>query len=120
MRGPSPRKRASERKLCQEAKLHLAYRGFLCNIDRGQGFAPLDVSENRQGRFRDIDLLRHNGRWVNFATGRTSVAGADWKGAKVKRKRLNPMRLTDDKANSTAFQTCGTLLLRRHPGAFSL
>ena len=49
----------SERKLCEEVKLHLAYRWF-CRLDLDDK-APhhSTFSENRLNRFRQSDILRH-------------------------------------------------------------
>lgn len=48
----------SERRLCEEVHLHLAYRWF-CRLDL-DGMVPdhSTFSKNRHGRFRDSDLLR--------------------------------------------------------------
>ena len=48
----------SERRLCEEVHLNLAYRWF-CRLDLG-GAVPdhSTFSKNRHGRFRDSDLLR--------------------------------------------------------------
>lgn len=49
----------SERRLCEEVHLNLAYRWF-CRL--GLEDAVLDhstFSKNRHGRFRDSDMLRH-------------------------------------------------------------
>lgn len=49
----------SERKLCQEVELHLAYRWF-CKLDLDDKVPHHSTfSENRLGRFRASDLLRH-------------------------------------------------------------
>src|SRR4029077_870377 len=49
----------SERKLTQEVELHLAYRWF-CKLDLDDNVPHHSTfSENRLGRFRDSDLLRH-------------------------------------------------------------
>ena len=49
----------SERKLCQEVELHLAYRWF-CKLDLDDKVPHHSTfSENRLGRFRESDLLRH-------------------------------------------------------------
>ena len=49
----------SERKLCQEVELHLAYRWF-CKLDLDDEVPHHSTfSENRLGRFRESDLLRH-------------------------------------------------------------
>ena len=49
----------SERKLCQEVELHLAYRWF-CGLDLEDKIPHHSTfSENRLGRFRESDLLRH-------------------------------------------------------------
>jgi|UPI0003F53542 transposase len=46
----------SERRLCEEVHLNLAYRWF-CRLDLTDPVP--DHSKNRHGRFRDSDLLRH-------------------------------------------------------------
>jgi transposase len=49
----------SERRLCQEVELHLAYRWF-CKLDLEDKVPHHSTfSENRLGRFRASDLLRH-------------------------------------------------------------
>src|SRR5438552_18994224 len=49
----------SERKLCQEVELHLAYRWF-CRLDLDDKVPDHSTfSVNRHGRFRDSDILRH-------------------------------------------------------------
>jgi hypothetical protein len=48
----------SERKLCEEVSLHLAYRWF-CRLDLDDAVPDHSTfSKNRHGRFRDSDLLR--------------------------------------------------------------
>jgi transposase len=48
----------SERKLCEEVSLNLAYRWF-CRLDLNDGVPDhSSFSKNRHGRFRDSDLLR--------------------------------------------------------------
>ncbi len=48
----------SERKLCEEVSLNLAYRWF-CRLDLDDGVPDhSSFSKNRHGRFRDSDLLR--------------------------------------------------------------
>src|SRR5258708_6278909 len=48
----------SERKLCEEVSLNLAYRWF-CRLDLEDGVpAHSSFPKNRHGRFRDSDLLR--------------------------------------------------------------
>jgi len=49
----------SERRLCEEVHLNLAYRWF-CRLGL-EGEVPdhSTFSKNRHGRFRDCDLLRH-------------------------------------------------------------
>jgi transposase len=62
----------SERKLCQEVELHLAYRWF-CKLDLEDKVPHHSTfSENRLGRFRESDLLRHIFErvvWAAMATG---------------------------------------------------
>jgi transposase len=49
----------SERRLCEEVHLNLAYRWF-CRLDLSDGVPNHSTfSKNRHGRFRDSDLLRH-------------------------------------------------------------
>jgi len=49
----------SERRLCEEVELHLAYRWF-CKLDLEDEIPHHStLSVNRLGRFRDSDLLRH-------------------------------------------------------------
>ena len=49
----------SERRLCQEVHLNLAYRWF-CRLDLTDAVPDHSTfSKNRHGRFRDCDLLRH-------------------------------------------------------------
>ncbi len=49
----------SERRLCEEAHLNLAYRWF-CRLDLTDPVPDHSTfSKNRHGRFRDSDLLRH-------------------------------------------------------------
>jgi transposase len=49
----------SERRLCEEVHLNLAYRWF-CRLDLSNAVPDHSTfSKNRHGRFRDSDLLRH-------------------------------------------------------------
>src|SRR5512137_404208 len=49
----------SERRLCQEVELHLAYRWF-CKLDLDDAIPHHSTfSANRLGRFRESDVLRH-------------------------------------------------------------
>src|SRR6204780_129710 len=49
----------SERKLCEEVRLHLAYRWF-CRLDLDDRVPHHSTfSENRLNRFRESDILRH-------------------------------------------------------------
>jgi transposase len=49
----------SERRLCEEVYLNLAYRWF-CRLDLADRVPDHSTfSKNRHGRFRDSDLLRH-------------------------------------------------------------
>src|SRR6266567_4071906 len=61
----------SERRLCQEVSLNLAYRWF-CRLEPTDPVPDHSTfSKNRQGRFRDSDLLRRlcqNLRLANAAT----------------------------------------------------
>ncbi len=67
----------SERRLCVEVHLNLAYRWF-CRLDL-DGTVPdhSTFSKNRHGRFRDSDLLRRN-TWhqpIRHRAGRARTAG---------------------------------------------
>ena len=60
----------SERRLCEEVHLNLAYRWF-CRLDLADRVPDHSTfSKNRHGRFRDCDLLRH----VFEATVRRCIA----------------------------------------------
>jgi transposase len=49
----------SERRLCEEVELHLAYRWF-CRLDLDDSVPDHSTfSVNRHGRYRDSDILRH-------------------------------------------------------------
>ena len=49
----------SERRLCEEVALNLAYRWF-CRLDLNDAVPDhSSFSKNRHGRFRESDLLRH-------------------------------------------------------------
>jgi transposase len=49
----------SERRLCEEVHLNLAYRWF-CRLDLTDRIPDHSTfSKNRHGRFRESDLLRH-------------------------------------------------------------
>jgi transposase len=48
----------SERRLCEEVHLNLAYRWFCCLGLDGRGPDHSTFSKNRHGRFRQRDLLR--------------------------------------------------------------
>ena len=49
----------SERRLCEEVELHLAYRWF-CRLDLNDQVPDHSTfSVNRHGRFRDSDIMRH-------------------------------------------------------------
>ncbi|EBA18358.1 Transposase and inactivated derivative [Roseobacter sp. SK209-2-6] len=49
----------SERRLCEETHLNLAYRWF-CRLDLTDRIPDHStLSKNRHGRFRESDLLRH-------------------------------------------------------------
>ena len=49
----------SERRLCEEVHLNLAYRWF-CKMDLSDPIPDYSTfSKNRHGRFRDSDVLRH-------------------------------------------------------------
>src|SRR5215468_89785 len=57
----------SERKLCEEVRLHLAYRWF-CRLDLNDAVPHHSTfSENRLNRFRERDILRHIFERVVFA-----------------------------------------------------
>ena len=64
----------SERRLCEEVHLNLAYRWF-CRLGL-DGKVPdhSTFSKNRHGRFRESDLLRHMFESVFRLTERTKSA----------------------------------------------
>ena len=70
----------SERRLCEEVHLNLAYRWF-CRLDlTGRVPDHSTFSKNRHGRFRDSDLLRHVfettvERWVRLHKGTSPTTG---------------------------------------------
>src|SRR5262245_30705611 len=90
----------SERKLCQEVELHLAYRWF-CKLDLDDKVPHHSTfSENRLGRFRESDLLRHIFERVVWATmamglvkGEVSMP-ACWKPTPVATTACRPTRST--------------------------
>jgi hypothetical protein len=53
----SPARIRSDRRLCEEVHLSLAYRRF-CRLGL-DGDVPDHFTKNRHGRFRESDLLRH-------------------------------------------------------------
>src|ERR1700738_5140570 len=81
----------SERKLCEEVKLHLAYRWF-CRLDLNDAIPHHSTfSENRLNRFRETDILRNIFvRVVMAAMGMGLVNDegfAPWMGASWRRTR---------------------------------
>ena len=68
----------SERRLCQEVELHLAYRWF-CQLDLDDALPHHSTfSVNRLGRFRESDVLRHIFErvvWSAMATGLVNGEG---------------------------------------------
>jgi transposase len=76
----------SERRLCEEVHLNLAYRWF-CRLDLGDPVPDHSTfSKNRHGRFRDCDLLRH----VFEATVRRCI---EWPWSEPRAVDLQPARL---------------------------
>src|SRR6202011_1681979 len=80
----------SERKLCEEVRLHLAYRWF-CRLDLNDAVPHHSTfSENRLNRFRESDILRHIfERVVMAAMGWASsrARGLPWTRASWRRTR---------------------------------
>ena len=78
----------SERKLCEEVKLHLAYRWF-CRLDLNDAIPHHSTfSENRLNRFRESDILRHIfERVVMAAMGMGVVKGEGLVDASVRGER---------------------------------
>src|ERR1700738_4453920 len=81
----------SERRLCEEVKLHLAYRWF-CRLDLNDAIPHHSTfSENRLNRFRESDILRNIFvRVVMAAMGMGLVNDegfAPWMGASWRRTR---------------------------------
>ena len=66
----------SERRLCEEVHLNLAYRWF-CRLGL-DGDVPdhSTFSKNRHGRFRDSDLLRRCSRWSSGAAWMKALSAA--------------------------------------------
>jgi transposase len=61
----------SERRLCEEVHLNLAYRWF-CRLGlAGEVPDHSTFSKNRHGRFRESDLLRPRGWWAAMASQST-------------------------------------------------
>ena len=71
----------SERQLCEEVHLNLAYRWF-CKLDLTDPIPDHSTfSKNRHGRFRDSDVLRHVFESVVahcIEVGFTASAGSDY------------------------------------------
>ena len=90
----------SERKLCEEVKLHLAYRWF-CRLDLNDAVPHHSTfSENRLNRFRESDILRHIfERVVMTAMGMGLVEGeglrwtrASWRRTWTREQTTAPLR----------------------------
>ena len=65
----------SERRLCEEVHLNLAYRWF-CRLDLTDHIPDHSTfSKNRHGRFRESDLLRMLGRWYQDQQAIDELAG---------------------------------------------
>src|SRR5947199_7119395 len=97
----------SERRLCEEVHLNLAYRWF-CRLGL-DGEVPdhSTFSKNRHGRFRDSDLL-----WRLFETVRTFQSAAAARCARVTaRKAASP--------SCKARRTFSSTASRRQPSATS-
>jgi hypothetical protein len=72
----------------------------------------IPTDEDATGRVRERSMLGSvGGKFMDHQRGRTLTPSLP----PPREGALNPMSLTDHKANSTTFQTCGTLLIRRHP-----
>src|SRR6202011_6235823 len=78
----------SERKLCEEVRLHLAYRWF-CRLDLNDAVPHHSTfSENRLNRFRESDILRHIFERVVIAAMVTGLV----KGEGVRERRATGRR----------------------------
>src|SRR5215204_2122270 len=80
----------SERKLCEEVTLHLAYRWF-CRLDL-EATVPhhSTFSENRLNRFRESDILRHifeRVSWRRLRWTSSRARGLPWTRASWRRTR---------------------------------
>jgi transposase len=87
----------SERRLCEEVQLNLAYRWF-CRLSLEDEVPDHSTfSKNRHGRFRDSDVLRHAYETVlRRASTRTMIDRVE------QRLQLKPQRLVGDTAYGTA------------------
>ena len=66
----------SERRLCEEVHLNLAYRWF-CLSNSWQSPRSFDLFKNRHGRFRESDVLRHLFKTVVSRCMAEGLVGAD-------------------------------------------
>ena len=87
----------SERRLCEEVHLNLAYRWF-CRLDLSDPVPDHSTfSKNRHGRFRDSDLLRHLFEGVVARCMEEGLVGGDIFAADA-----SLIRADANKQNSTA------------------
>jgi transposase len=75
----------SERRLCKEAHLNLAYRGF-CRLGLDAVPDHSTFSKNRHGRFRDSDTLRFVFEQVLERCVREGLVGGEWRGIRRRRQ----------------------------------
>jgi transposase len=88
----------SERKLCEEVRLHLAYRWF-CRLDLDDAVPHHSIfSENRLNRFCESDILRHifervvfAARWVSSKVRDLPWMRASWRRTQVVITARRPM-----------------------------
>jgi transposase len=87
----------SERRLCEEAHLNLAYRWFCCLEMADPVPDHSTFSKNRYGRFRDIDLLRY----LFEATMARCIADGLMSGQRFAAD-ASPIKVDANKQNSTS------------------
>ena len=94
----------SERRLCEEVHLNLAYRWF-CKMDLSDPIPDHSTfSKNRHGRFRDSDMLRHVFETVvaqcigaGLASGQRYAADASIIAADANRQNPHPRQIGTQK-----------------------
>ena len=112
----------SERRLCEEVHLNLAYRWF-CRLGLdGEVPEHSTFSKNRHGRFRDCDLLRKHASLIAAdANKQRSAAGSDdvdWEAiARTRRSVREYLDTLDEAAWGAASDTIPKFISRSDPAA---